>query len=214
MIDILTAVVLLFFIWRGYKNGLMKSAYRLVSFLLGIILAYLLYPYVKDIILGSTAGEAIRSLVRTKYVEPGLVNGSLDVTALPEYMKSMVTNGQIVLTDALTGFFSSLVINITSFLLVFIVSLILISIIGKILHIVSKLPVIRFFDRGLGIVFGLVEGFLIIYVALALAFVVTPLRENDYTQRCIADSVLTKHLYENNPIVNLVEPTDYDNLSS
>lgn len=63
-------------------------------------------------------------------------------------------------------------------------------------------------------VFGIIEGVIIIYLVLALVYAITPLRENENTQKYISESTLTKAMYENNPIVQLVTPTDYDNLSS
>ena len=124
-----------------------------------------------------------------------------------------MANGQLLLADALTGFISNLIINIIAFLLVFIVSGIIVSVIGKLVHIFSRLPVIRFFDRGLGLILGLLEAVLIIYIILALLFAVTPLRESVAADKYISESTLTKYMYENNPIVTLVSPTDYDNLT-
>ncbi len=213
MIDILTAAIFIIFIWRGYKNGFLKSAYRVAAFILSIILAYALYPYIKNIIMYSSIGSAIGSVIQTKYVEPGLAGNLLSESSLPGYMQSMVANGQIVVEDALTGFISNLVINIISFISVFIVVRLLIFIIGKLFDIMSRLPVIRFFNRGMGVIFGICESILIIYLILALVYAVTPLRQNPLTQKYISESTLTKNMYENNPIVTLVSPTDYDNLS-
>ena len=188
MLDILTACFFAIFIWVGYKNGFLKSAYKVAAFIASIILAYILYPYIKDFIVGSAFGDMVRSIVQTKYVEPKIASETLTATALPEYM--------------------------ISFLSVFIITRILISIIGKVVNIVSRLPVIRFFDRAVGVVFGIIEGVIIIYLVLALVYAITPLRENENTQKYISESTLTKAMYENNPIVQLVTPTDYDNLSS
>lgn len=178
-------------------------------------MAYILYPYIKDFIVGSAFGDMIRSIVQTKYVEPKIASETLTATALPgATMRSMVATGQTALNDALTSFITNLVLNLISFLSVFIITRILISIIGKVVNIVSRLPVIRFFDRAVGVVFGIIEGVIIIYLVLALVYAITPLRENENTQKYISESTLTKAMYENNPIVQLVTPTDYDNLSS
>ncbi|MFR5439119.1 MAG: CvpA family protein, partial [Monoglobus pectinilyticus] len=167
-------------------------------------MAYILYPYIKDFIVGSAFGDMIRSIVQTKYVEPKIASETLTATALPEYMRSMVATGQTALNDALTSFITNLVLNLISFLSVFIITRILISIIGKVVNIVSRLPVIRFFDRAVGVVFGIIEGVIIIYLVLALVYAITPLRENENTQKYISESTLTKAMYENNPIVQLV----------
>ena len=96
----------------GYKNGFLKSAYKVAAFIASIILAYILYPYIKDFIVGSAFGDMIRSIVQTKYVEPKIASETLTATALPEYMRSMVATGQTALNDALTSFITNLVFKL------------------------------------------------------------------------------------------------------
>lgn len=212
MIDIITAAVFVLFIVLGYKRGLLRSLYGIAALAASIIIAYLLYPYIKNLIADGLFGDWIRSMVKTKYVTPGLSANSLDVSSLPEYMKSMVDTGRIKLDSALTMFISNLVLNLLSFIAVFIVTRILISILGKLLHLISKLPVIHFFDKIGGAIFGLVESLLILYLIFAVIYAVTPLRDNPATKAFISDSTLTKTMYENNPLVEMVTPRDYDNM--
>lgn len=213
MIDIITAAVFVLFIVLGYKRGLLRSLYGIAALAASIIIAYLLYPYIKNLIADGLFGDWIRSMVKTKYVTPGLSANSLDVSSLPEYMKSMVDTGRIKLDSALTMFISNLVLNLLSFIAVFIVTRILISILGKLLHLISKLPVIHFFDKIGGAIFGLVESLLILYLIFAVIYAVTPLRDNPATKAFISDSTLTKTMYENNPLVEMVTPRDYDNMN-
>lgn len=213
MIDIVLALVFGIFILLGYKTGLLRSIFRVFAFVFSLIIAYYLYSYLRDIIALGTIGDNIRDLVKTKFIQPQVTNGTLNLSALPEYMQSMVVMGQVELSDALTSFISNLVINIFSFLSVFIITRILISIIGIIVKFVSRLPVIRFFDKIGGIIFGVLESILIIYIVLALVYAITPLRENPQTQTYISESVLTKTMYENNPLVDMVKPKNYDSLT-
>lgn len=212
MIDILTAAVFIVFIIIGCKKGLLRSLYGIAALAASIIIAYLLYPYIKSIISDGLFGDWIRSMVHTRYVEPGLASDSLSSAALPEYVRSMVATGRIELDSALTVFISDLVLNLFSFIAVFIVTRILISILGKVLHLISKLPVIRFFDKIGGAIFGLIESLLVLYLIFTIIYAVTPLRDNPVTKTYISDSTLTKTMYENNPLVELVMPRDYDNM--
>ncbi len=212
MIDILTAAVFIVFIIIGYKKGLLRSLYGIAALAASIIIAYMMYHYIKSIISDGLFGDWIRSMVHTRYVEPGLTSDSLSSEALPEYVRSMVATGRIELDSALTVFISDLVLNLFSFIAVFIVTRILISILGKVLHLISKLPVIRFFDKIGGAIFGLIESLLILYLIFTVIYAVTPLRDNPVTKTYISDSTLTKTMYENNPLVELVMPRDYDNM--
>lgn len=214
MIDILTAAVFVLFIFIGYKKGLLRSLYGIAALAASIIIAYLMYPYIKDIINGSAIGIEVRNLVRTKYVEPGVLSQSLDTTDLPDYMRSMVSTGRTSLENALTGFFSNLVLNLISFLAVFVITRLLICIVGRILHIISRLPFIRLLDRTGGIIFGIAEALLVLYLVFAVIYAAAPLRDNPAAKAYISNSTLTKTMYENNPLVKLITPTDYDNITS
>lgn len=212
MADILTAAVFVVFIVIGWKKGLLRSLYGIAALAASIIIAYLLYPYIKDIIAGSSFGIKICELVRTRYVEPGVLSQTLDSSDLPDYMKSMVATGRIGLENALTGFISNLVLNLISFVAVFIVTRLLICVVGRILHIISRLPVIRVFDKAGGVVFGIAESLLILYLIFAVMYAIVPLRENPAAKAYISESTLTKTMYENNPLVDMVTPRDYDNI--
>ncbi len=213
MIDIIAALIFIIFIWRGYKKGFLKSAYQAGAFLISIILAYMLYPYVRSLIMASPVGNSIRSFIQTKYVMPSISGNTATDAALPGYLRSMIANGQAELADALTGFLTNLAVNAVSFISVFIAVRIIIAAAGKILDITSRLPVIRFFDRGLGVITGLFESVLVIYLVLTIVYAFAPLRENTEIQNYIGESVLVKEMYENNPIVRLILPTDYENIA-
>ncbi len=209
MIDIIIAVVIILFIIVGYKNGFMKSVYRVSAFVLGIVLAYVLYRPVKNLFINSGLMDKVNSGIRSLSDSHMQV---LNENILPGYMKSMVANGQVSLSDAVSGFLTTLVINVLAFLFVFLAVRLLIALLGRVIHITSRLPVINFFNRGLGVVLGIAEGIMLIYLVLAFVYAVTPLRENPVTVEYINASPLTKTMYENNPVIDLISPTDYESL--
>lgn len=209
MLDILAALIFVFFIRHGYKNGFIKSAYRAAAFFAALVLAYLLYPYVRDIITGSGFASAVRAQILGNFENSG-GEGLFSAPALPGYLQSMAANGQIALSDAVAGFLTGLAVNVAAFLIVFIVVRLLIAIVGRLIHIMSKLPVISFFDRGLGVVMGIAESVLLIYLVLAVIYAAAPLRQNPVVYNYISESTLIKTMYENNPIIEITMPTDYE----
>ncbi len=213
MIDILTAALIILFIFVGYKNGFLKSVYRVAAFAVGIFLAYILYEPAKNILTDLGFMNKISGIIKdlnNSYAEEHRIR--LGEEILPGYMKSMVANGQVSLSDALNGFITTMVINILTFLLIFISVRILIAIVGKLLRIVSKLPIISFFDHGFGVILGIAESVMLIYLVLALIYAVAPMRQNPAVIKYISESTLTKTMYENNPIIDLIMPTEYENL--
>ena len=189
----------------------MKSAYRAASFFISLALAYLLYPYVRDILMGSGLGSAVHAKILGNFEDSG-GEGVFSAMMLPGYLRSMAANGQIALSDAVSGFLTGMTINAAAFLAVFIAARLIIAVAGRLVRIVSRLPVISFFDRGLGAVMGIAESVLLIYLVLAVIYAAAPLRQNPVVYNYISESTLVKTMYEHNPVVEIVLPTDYENL--
>ena len=209
MLDILAALVFVFFILRGYRNGFMKSAYRAAAFFAALALAYILYPYVRDILLEGGPGSAVHARILGNF-ESSDGEGIFSALMLPGYLRSMADNAQIALSDAVAGFLTGLTVNVAAFLIVVIAERLIIAVVGGLVHIVSRLPVISFFDRGLGVVMGIAESVLLIYLILAVVFAAAPLGADPSVYDYISESTLVKTMYENNPIIEIAMPTDYE----
>ena len=59
---------------------------------------------------------------------------------------------------------------------------------------------------------GIAESVLLIYLVLAVIYAAAPLRQNPVVYNYISESTLVKTMYEHNPVVEIVLPTDYENL--
>ena len=68
--DIAVIVLVLVFMSIGYKNGLLRMVYTLVSFAASILIAWLLYPIVVDLLKGFGLEGTLGGLVRTNYIAP------------------------------------------------------------------------------------------------------------------------------------------------
>ena len=70
--------------------------------------------------------------------------------------------------------------------------------------IVEKIPIIKQFNKAGGTIYGILEGFLVIYAALAIINLVSPmLKENKITDE-INNSVVCKTMYENNLLLKVI----------
>lgn len=208
--DIAVIVVILIFIGIGYKNGLLRMVYTLVSFAAAILIAWLLYPVMVDLLKGFGLEGTLGDLVRTNYIAPQAADSSLTITSLPAYLQSMVQTGRIALEDAMTSYVVNIILNIAAFLIVLILARLIIMIVGGVIKVVQHLPVIGCLNHIGGLLFGAFEGVVIVYLVLAVVAAVTPLRENPQVNQYIEDSVLTKQMYQNNLFVNILKPTEYD----
>lgn len=191
--DIAVLAIVGVFVFAGWKNGLVKMGFRLLSFAVSIGLAWLLHPYLAEFLQTTPLYESLFSAAADQAGQG---------TAMPETFLGLGT----LVGNAVTEYFAKLLLNGISFLLILVLARVLLFFARKILNFVASLPVIGFFNRGLGMAMGLLEGLLVVYILLAVLAVVPHLRENKPLGYAIEQSAVTRGLYQSNPVLNLLMP--------
>lgn len=189
-------VIFALFVIQGARKGMVRTAVSMVSFILVIVAASWINPYMGDFIREHTSWEeSIQQ--RTSEMLAGVIEDQLEPDAgqqeeiirqlpLPDGMKelllennneegyrSMAAEG---FADYLSGYLAYAVINGIAFVLSFVVTIILIRLILYAVDILTDLPVLGGINRAGGIVLGTVQGLLwlwIIFLVIAL-FADTP----------------------------------------
>ena len=189
-------VIFALFVIQGARKGMVRTAVSMVAFILVIVAASWINPYMGDFIREHTSWEeSIQQ--RTSEMLAGVIEDQLEPDAgqqeeiirqlpLPDGMKelllennneegyrSMAAEG---FADYLSGYLAYAVINGIAFVLSFVVTIILIRLILYAVDILTDLPVLGGINRAGGIVLGAVQGLLwlwIIFLVIAL-FADTP----------------------------------------
>ena len=68
----------------------------------------------------------------------------------------------------------------------------------------AELPIVKQFNKAGGIVYGLAEGIIIIVVILAIIYFISSMTKDSSIVSAINTSVITKYIYYNNPILNII----------
>lgn len=189
-------VIFALFVIQGARKGLVRTAVSMVSFLLVIVAASWINPYMGEFIREHTSWEeSIQE--RTGEMLEGMIEDQLEPDAgqqeeiirqlpLPEGMKdmllannnedgyqSMAAEG---FADYVSGYLAYAIINGIAFVLSFVVTIFLIRLILYAVDILTDLPVLGGINRAGGIVLGAIQGLLwlwIIFLIIAL-FADTP----------------------------------------
>ena len=216
-LDIAAAAVILVFMVFAGRRGLIKSLYGLLSFFLAIFLVNLLYPFVASFLRqvpffqnwgGNTlAAEAF------DYTSKSGENLFISSLNLPEFVKFFLiennnpdTYGLLSasgLGDYIALFLSNMLVNIIAMLLSFIVIYAGLKLIGKLLDVVARLPVISAFNRLGGLVIGFLQGVLALWIAFT---VITLFLSRPYFAeflKLVEMSDMAAVLYENNFILHM-----------
>lgn len=200
MTDIGLFILIGIFAFWGWRGGLIKMGFRLLSFLASIILAWLFHPVFADFLRNTAIYGSILNNV-------SLTNAAGESSATaPNALQEALSGATNEVSQLISQYLADLVLNIIAFVLLLILIKIAILILSKVLHLFASLPVIGFFNHAAGLVLGFLEGTLIAFVILAAIYVFVPTLENPTVNGYIENSVVTKTLYYNNPLIQIVLP--------
>lgn len=153
--------------WRGYHAGIVKMILYIVSLVLTIMLAGALLRPVSLLIKNNTSlYRNIERSVEQAVNEYDIVNiDSLKELPFPEYMTKNITSGTSEnLKNIVASVVSDQIFNAIIYICLNIIIYIVIKIIIGTFNIVTKLPVIKEINRLAGLVAGLMEGILLLWL--------------------------------------------------
>ncbi len=194
------------FAFWGWRSGLMKMGFRLLSFAAALVLAWMLYPIVAEILRNTPLYQSLFTAVSGSM--PETVQQS---AAMPQVLQQVIEQGSTAATNVVAAYFARLLLNLIAFVLVLLVSRLLLWGLKKILNLVVSLPVIGFFNRLAGLALGALEGFLVACILLAAVSVIPPLRENEAVTHAVENSIAVKILYQHNPVLERLLPKSEEN---
>ena len=193
IVDILTIAFLLIFVLWGTRRGVMKMLLSAVSFIISIVLGFLLCGPISSALegLGITAGLTAR-----------LTENISDITNLPGIMRDTA-----VVTAAETELASSVAtaaVNIISFLAVLVLVRVVLLIVSVIMNVAGSMPVIKQTNSLVGGIGGFVIGAAIVLIVFGVIAMIEVFSKAEIAEDIFRGSILASLLYDNNPLLGLV----------
>lgn len=207
ILDIILILIISSFIFIGYKKGLAKVICGLISIILSLILTIILYKPITNFVLDNTQiDENIANFIQEKITinDDKETNSEEENQILNKYInntKNNLENGIIVSTSEII---SVNLVSIVVLLILFVIIRIIIMILVLLSNSITELPIIKQFNKTGGILYGALEGIIIIYILLAIAFFIITSLNKIQVLDIIDSSYITRFLYENNIILKIL----------
>mgnify|MGYP003305359782 CR=1 FL=1 len=231
LVVVILAVILLC-VLAGYKNGFLKTAFSLVSWIVVLVICNVATPMVTQMLIEKTDIETtiqfvldakINEMMSNVMTETGLSDlpeslpedMSFELpeelqAALPEELRNILAAGSQITDgisqDALvdTALIAEKVVGIISLLMVLVFSRVAIMVVNIVLGIASKLPLIGPLDKVLGLVCGAGKGLIWSWIVLTIVSVLALTGINTEWAAYISQSELLVWLQNNNMILKLL----------
>lgn len=232
--NLLTVIVMLFLILfglYGYQKGFVRLLASLTSFLLVAFLVYHINPYITDFLKENTpvyevvtekcqqlvsggTGEAPTSNVENQtegdqdlesiFKEIGLPAVLAQGLSESDAMGDIVDNGVESIRAVVVTYLADLFLSIISFVGTSIVVYILLRVTMLVLGILTHLPIIHGINQIFGLVLGLSEGMIILWMGFLLITVFASSHTGAQLMRMIEESPVLLWLYDTNIALKLL----------
>lgn len=215
ILDLVIIGIIALSTFLGYKQGLIKVAFKIVSFFIAIVITLILYKPVTNLIINNTTWDenienAIYEKLSTTKVEQGeqITKEDTDLPGIVvNYINDGITNtveqaGENI-AKSISKDLTQSIIQIIVLVVLFIVTRILLIFAKVILDAVSELPIVKQCNEMGGIIYGILRAAIIIFGVLAFASFILPMINQMAILEYINNSILTKFLYNHNIILML-----------
>lgn len=210
ILDIILIALIALSIFLGYRKGLIKLAVKLFAFLIAVIVTFVMYKPVSNLIIEKTElDEKIKNVIiengtqEIKQNEGEVKEGGF-IANMQDYVGDTVAETQNEIVTNVADIVSVKAINIITIIGIFIVTRLALILLTLISDIITKLPVIKQFNKLGGTIYGGLRGVVIVYFILAIAFLIVSTTGNNTILTLIDSSIVTKFMYTNNVLLNII----------
>ena len=211
IIDIVLILVIVLSAFIGYKKGFVKVIVKLGTFLIALVLAFLLQSSVAKFI-GEDIGfkNTISTTVQNKlsdYAKSKEYDKKTDIKMLEKTIDEINSAAEEKKAEVIQKWANNIadfILKGLSFIIIFFTVAIVMGILSLILNTVVKLPVLDTLNGALGLGAAVILMAVRIMILLTIIYFVSPLEIIQPVINYINTSCITKLLYENNIIVNIL----------
>ena len=222
LVDLVIISIFISHIFWGYRRGLVNIMFSVLSFIVALIIMFVLYKPVANMIMTKTQlDEKLTASIEANLSGTTLADGELIkaeqsnmssslVEKINEYATTAINDGKANVISYISVRIARMMIYTGTMLLLFIIARLLLFIVRFVAELIANLPFIRTINKSGGLVFGLIKGVLVIYLILALMSIASPITSELGITAAISKSHIGSILYNHNLLLNML----YNNLKN
>lgn len=208
IVDLVILGIILLCVIVGYVRGLTGSLIKILSFVIAIVIAFILFIPISNLVINSTQiDEELEKSIREMIVQDNENKDEKMPEAITDYIGRQIEqaadSAKETIADSTAREVSTTIVKAGTWIILFILARIILICLKFITGLIAKLPVIKQCDKIGGIIYGLIEGLIIIYVLLAIISFVSPMT-NGTLVSAINQSYVGNMMYNNNLLLDIV----------
>ena len=219
IVDLIIVSIIALCVIIGYRRGLAGCIIKIVSFFLALIVAAILFKPVANMVVNNTQmDENLKTSIVEVFEEEN--NDSEEnsentekeddesISPIVKYISDEVENAteekKTEIVNSVATKLAINIINIITFIALFRGARIALIFVRAITNLITKLPLIKECDKIGGIIYGILHGFIIVFIGLALITFVSTIVNNYKVLEMINNSNIGNVLNNNNILIKLI----------
>lgn len=217
--DLIVIVLILIAVFRGYKRGFIKTGFGLVSFFVAILITFMFYKPVMNLIKDETDFETwLTEYLYSMNIEDTdeknesgeilatTVSGEEYIDNLPQMVVDMIgleeikENAKVTIIEKIVEF----ALKLLAIIIVYILAKIILAVVVLVLDSIAKLPVLKQFNELLGLVLGGILGLVQVYTICAIITLIGSIPSMTGVAAVINDSLFAHVFYNNNLLLQIL----------
>ncbi len=216
IIDLIILAIFVVCILMGYKRGLTGSILKIVSFVLALVIAFILFKPVSSFVINHTnwdesLEQAIRQMALENEEETTTNDEQNEKKGMPDVIINYINEAvekageeaKETIIDSTAREVAVTIINGAVLISLFIIARIILILVRGILNLLTELPIIKQFDKLGGIIYGLLQSLVIVYIILAIISFISPMIAETGIIKALQESYAGSILYNNNLILKI-----------
>ena len=207
----------------AYFRGFLYTTFKTLSTIIAIYVSYLGYKPINSILrktflyswLQKIATNNVNGLQEAMGLnEQTNLIGTLSLPIPTNIKEGLIRNnnpeiyrllGADNFKEYIGGYIANFYLSIIAFIILWCVVKAVLYLIGEGIHILAKLPVIRFADKWLGLAIGLIKGVIGIWISTIVMAFLVGLPKFQGLSVVLSQSTVGKWFYENNLILDIID---------
>ena len=219
---IVILLILILFIWMGYRRGFIREIVSFFFVFLSLSLAWAINPYINDFLISetpvySTIQETCTDFVQKQSsdLENEMESSSqfIDGLNLPEILRKNIEKNNNTenyaelsvntLTEYVSGSLARTIVNGLSYVLAYILATIGIRIVVYILNLIAGLPILKTANKLTGGLVGFVKGLVFIWILFLILTVLCSTEIGKTSLELIEKDSLLSVIYQYDPLIQI-----------
>lgn len=219
---IVILLILILFIWMGYRRGFIREIVSFFFVFLSLSLAWAINPYINDFLISETPVYSTIQETCTDFVQKqssDLENETesssqfIDGLNLPEILRKNIEKNNNTenyaelsvntLTEYVSGYLARTIVNGLSYVLAYILATIGIRIVVYILNLIAGLPILKTANKLTGGLVGFVKGLVFIWILFLILTVLCSTEIGKTSLELIEKDSLLSVIYQYDPLIQI-----------